>query len=217
MPLIVTIEGAVGVGKTTLARALRHQFPDSVVVTEPVEEWTRGGAASPLAALYADPDRNAFAFQLVVLATKFRRLADACSRAPRDAVMFVERCLVADGAVFLEMHRRRGAVSDLEKAAYDQLFDVLSGLCGNASVGAVVYLHAPARVCVERAAARARAEEAGAITREFTDQTQRAYEDWLAAAERAGTPVLRLEANVAGGAPADVEKIAGLVRRARRA
>lgn len=94
----VSIEGGIGVGKSTVLEALRKHFEHDGAVcflSEPVDVWMESGM---LARMYANTIDKAL-FQLVAATTRFGPLA-ALLNDPRKTVFVTERSLDSDKEVF---------------------------------------------------------------------------------------------------------------------
>jgi deoxyadenosine/deoxycytidine kinase len=66
---LISIEGNIGAGKSTLIETLKTKFSNVVFVDEPVDEWstvTDKDGTTVLEKYYADQKRYAFAFQMMV-------------------------------------------------------------------------------------------------------------------------------------------------------
>jgi deoxycitidine kinase/deoxyguanosine kinase len=66
---LISIEGNIGAGKSTLIETLKTRFPNVVFVDEPVDVWstvTDKDGTTILEKYYADQKRYAFAFQMMV-------------------------------------------------------------------------------------------------------------------------------------------------------
>ena len=93
-PLLISIEGNIGIGKSTLMKQLKARlaYDDAVVfVDEPVELWESYGL---LAAMYSGAISRT-AFQLMVLNTRAAWLAKALAR-PGVSVVVCERSIWSD-------------------------------------------------------------------------------------------------------------------------
>lgn len=94
----VSIEGGIGVGKSTVLEALRAHFKgdDSVCfLTEPVDAWIESGL---LGRMY-DKTISGLSFQIIAATTRFGPLA-ALFNDPRLEVFVTERSLLSDKEVF---------------------------------------------------------------------------------------------------------------------
>jgi deoxyadenosine/deoxycytidine kinase len=94
-PLIVSIDGNIASGKSTLLALLAQRHPDWLVAPEPVDEW-----ADVLKEFYRDPGKQAFVTQGVVLASQYKQwLRMKRSGAP---VVVVERTPRTGIQVFIQ-------------------------------------------------------------------------------------------------------------------
>jgi deoxyguanosine kinase len=140
----VTVEGCIGVGKTTLTHLLSTALGAKTVL-EIVEE-------NPfLPEFYKDKAAHAFKTQMFFLLSRFKQ-----QEALLQADLF-EKTLVSDylfdkDRIFAEL-----TLSSSEMALYDQIFRALSSKVRAPDL--VVYLHAPMEVILERIERRGRSFE----------------------------------------------------------
>lgn len=180
---MIAIEGNIGAGKSTLLEAIGTWFPsESLVVPEPIDVWTRrlpgldrpvtGNKKereeceeSPLGKFYSDPKKNALAFQVFVASSKVRDLFDrlaafetARGRAATPGEIFCERDPF-DVDIFPRLNNEEGLFDDFQLGVMRHLLETLGASSNLPRVTASVYLRAEPDVCLERVAARGRAEE----------------------------------------------------------
>jgi deoxyadenosine/deoxycytidine kinase len=161
----VAIEGAPGVGKSTLCRALAAHVPDTTWVEEPVTD-------NPyLADYYGDPRRWALAMQVDILLRRANAIAAVAHR--RHAVEFLDRSAWGD-RLFAHTAKSLGLMEPREFDTYDSVFRTVSASAG-AMPDVVVYLQASPDALWARVAARARPAEAG-MTRAYLDAVCASYE-----------------------------------------
>lgn len=148
-PLILSIEGNIGVGKSTLLknlRANRELASNGVIfVDEPVAIWERAGL---LAAMYKGELGHA-AFQLTALTTRYSALV-AALRTPGVKLVIAERSLASDRSVFAGTH-----LGELDARAYGVAYDALVQALGNVRY-ATVLLKAPIENLQSRVRSRGR-------------------------------------------------------------
>jgi deoxyadenosine/deoxycytidine kinase len=165
----VAIEGAPGVGKSTLCAALAAHVPDTAWVAEPVTE-------NPyLADYYADPRRWALAMQVDILLRRANAVAAVAQR--RHAVEFLDRSAWGD-RLFACTARDLGLMEPREFDTYDAVFRSVSASRG-AMPDMVVYLRASADALWGRVSTRARPEESG-MRREYLDAVVGSYDAFFA-------------------------------------
>ena len=165
----IAIEGAPGVGKSTLCRALAAHVPDTAWVEEPVTE-------NPyLADYYGDPKRWALAMQVDILIRRANAIAAVAHR--RHAVEFLDRSAWGD-RLFACTARDLGLMEPREFDTYDAVFRTISGSPG-VMPDAVVYLRASPDALWARIAARARPEEM-AMQRGYLNSVCATYDSFFA-------------------------------------
>ena len=112
----ISIEGNIGVGKTTLMAALHKMFDDVTFVAEPVEEWR----SVDLLGRFYRKEISALEFQLCAITTRFGPLVEAFNN--RETRMVIsERSFQTDRNVFAAStlsHEKDWAPYEL---VYDQL------------------------------------------------------------------------------------------------
>ena len=152
LPHIITVEGTIGVGKTTLAEELASLLGFRFI-GEPVD-------ANPyLERYYADPKRWAFTMQCYLMLKRFEALNKAMKS---DVGVVLDRGLWGD-RVFAWVNAKRGYMTGAELDLYHELFDLhgkqrqLDGAFEGREL--VIYLYAPLGVTLRRMGIRGRDAE----------------------------------------------------------
>lgn len=174
---LISIEGNIGVGKSTLLARLRTQFPDAIFVDEPVSEWNTivdSSGTSILEKYYSDQKRYAFAFQMMAFITRARRLKNL----PSDKLIFTERSVFTDREIFAKMLFDSDKIEDIEYQIYLKWFDDLSS---DIKVDKVIYLREDPEECLRRVNHRARQGEE--IPLEYLQMCHQYHENWLSGTE----------------------------------
>lgn len=144
MPRIVCVSGNIGAGKTTAVASMRHF---ATVRTEGIPE-------SLLELVYNAPAKNAFAFQLYVMADRMRDHELATSHTQRaDELVVLDRCVV-DDVVFASLGRAAARIDDAQWMAYIDALDARGFATKVAALSSVVYVDVPPHVCLQRCMAR---------------------------------------------------------------
>jgi deoxyguanosine kinase len=155
----VTVEGCIGVGKTTLTHLLSRTLGARTVL-EVVEE-------NPfLADFYKDRAAHAFKTQMFFLLSRFKQ-QEALQQGDLFDGVVVSDYLFAKDRIFAEL-----TLSPSEMALYDQIFRALHDRLRSPDV--VIYLHAPMDVILERIERRGRSFEKD-IDRGYLESLVEAY------------------------------------------
>lgn len=175
--IYVAIEGAIGVGKTTLARLLQAEL-NAQLLLEVFEE-------NPfLSDFYADRAKYAFQTQIFFLLSRYRQQHEVVQRL-LDAGNLISDYTFAKDRIFARLNLRGD-----ELDTYERLYSVLSE---NVPVpDLVVYLTADVPTLMQRIAIRDRAYERGMDERYIASLAQ-AYEAFFA--RYTETPLLVIDTN----------------------
>ncbi len=156
-PLLVTLIGCMGVGKTTLLQDLRKQGDWACTFSEePVKKWLDSGI---LDAFYKDPKSMDLVFQMYALVT--------CAAATRTACISAEQvgnvAVITDTSSVVNLHVYGKA--NLEGDAvrcnwYTELWDMMHTAMPETQEDVVIYLKGTASECRSRIETRGRAQEA---------------------------------------------------------
>lgn len=162
-PRLIAIEGPIGVGKTTLARALCERLKARVIFEE-VEE-------NPfLKQFYSEPRRTAFQTQMFFLLSRYQQQLEL-----KQEDLF-QRTTVCD-YVFQKDRIFAGVnLTEPELALYDRIYQLLDLRVPTPDL--VVYLQARPAVLLDRLRARNRAWERP-IKQAYLERIVKAYNDYF--------------------------------------
>ncbi len=139
MSKFLVIEGVIGVGKTSLCRALQDELGARLVL-EPAND-------NPfLKPFYADKDRYAFPAQMFYLATRYAQQSEL-----RQGNLFTE-LIVSDYLFAKDQLFAEKTLEGHEKALYDRFASLLSAQLVRPDL--VLFLDAPTPVILQRIARR---------------------------------------------------------------
>lgn len=196
-PIIISIEGNIGAGKTTIVEKLqKHMSSDKNVVflREPLDIWESikdNTGDNILQKFYADPHRHGFAFQVVAYTTRICLLRKAIAENPDCDIIICERSLAADKHIFAKMLHDDGIIEPIHYQIYQKFCDEFSDDFG---IDGIVYIDADADVCHERVSKRSRQGEGG-IKIDYLQKCKKYHDDWLLANNSEIPPMLRIDAN----------------------
>lgn len=155
---IVSIEGNIGGGKSTLLKKMREKYSNNqliVFVDEPVDEWeniTDKNGTTMLELFYKDPTKHAFAFQMMAFISRLSKLKEAVEKNP-NAIIITERSLHTDKMVFAEMLRDSNDISREHHQIYLKWFEMFAK---DYPVSKIIYVNTPPKICYERISLRSR-------------------------------------------------------------
>ncbi|XP_034253645.1 deoxynucleoside kinase-like [Thrips palmi] len=107
-PVIVYIEGNIGVGKSTLLKNLEEK--GYLVVQEPVSQWTNYHGINFLELYTQDMQKWAFTFQSMVLSTLWQTQLEAIQQ--ENPVIIAERSLHSVVKMFAKTQKDAGFINE---------------------------------------------------------------------------------------------------------
>lgn len=187
-PILVSIEGNIGAGKSFLLGKLRAAHPEWCFIDEPVEFWEslkNDNKESLLEVFYKDQRRWSYTFQNCALLSRFNNIETCITEygvnaaaaftkeqaalpeekrtsapaRPVPQVFITERCLDTDHEVFAKMLHADGQLDNLEYDLYQRWFTLLGKSA--TPLSAIVYVDTVPTTCSERITLRSRDGEGG--------------------------------------------------------
>jgi deoxyadenosine/deoxycytidine kinase len=175
-PRIISLEGNIGAGKSTLLLELATRLPEGwLFLEEPVDVWEKfrdADGKTMLQKFYDDPNKYAFAFQIMAYTTRRKALDELMSRNPVGIIC--ERSLEADHQVFAKMLRDDCCLEPV-------LYDIYVAHHDNDAVtrlNDIIYLDVDVDTCLQRIYQRDRQGEAN-VSREYLAKCEAYYASWF--------------------------------------
>ena len=178
LPHIISIEGNIGAGKSTLYEQLRTMYRDNpriVFVDEPVDEWNTivdESGTTILQRYYENQEKYAFSFQIMALGTRLslmkKALATDCD------IIIMERSIITDSNIFAKMLFDDGKINLIEYKIYMKWFIEYTHNLPHINI---VYVKTDPSVVYERVLKRGRAGET--IPLEYLVKCHEYHEKWL--------------------------------------
>jgi len=194
----LAIEGAIGIGKTTLARLLGPEFGAELLL-EVFEE-------NPfLSDFYADRERYAFQTQIFFLLSRYRQQHKVIQQTLAEWPLISDYTFAKD-RLFAELN-----LANDELTMYRRVHGILAEKIALPDL--VIYLQASTDVLMERIALRDRSYERG-MSRDYIDRLRVAYERFFAS--YTGAPVFAIDTDDLDYVR-DAEALAYVVGRIRSA
>ena len=161
VPVVISIDGNIGAGKTTLFRELQSRFSNRknfVFLDEPVSTWQTicdENGVSLLELFYKDSNCWSFSFQMAAYISRLALLKEAHERTP-NAVIITERSLNTDRQVFAKMLYDQGKINKVDYQIYLKWFDTF---VKDFPVRKMIYVKTDPKNCYSRIKVRAREGE----------------------------------------------------------
>lgn len=188
-PIIVSIEGNIGVGKSTLLTDIetichRDNF-DIECLFEPVKQWedVRDPVTNEtmLTKYYREPAKYAFPFQIMAYSTQVHQLLHTITKPDAKKIVLTERSLESNHEVFTKMLYDNTLIEDTSYQIYKMNADTHKMSYNNRpnlNTDAYIYLKSSPETCMERIHKRNRGGESQ-ITLDYLEDCHHYHETWL--------------------------------------
>jgi len=204
-PIIISIEGNIGSGKTTILNRLKAEFMNQqtqkkiLFLREPVDIWETvkdNQNETILSKFYKNPAKHAFAFQVMAFSTRLTILREAIQNNPDVEIILCERSLDADKEIFAKMLHDDGVIEDTDYQIYNMFYNEITKQPEVKQLSGVIYINAEPEVSFERTKIRARDGES-TITLGYLKECHVYHEKWIGDKKQANLnyPVLNINAN----------------------
>lgn len=188
---MISLDGNIGAGKTTLIEAIQNALPDVEVVVEPVGEWMtlkNEEGKSLLELFYEDKRRWSYTFQNCAILTRLRAIR-AAIRTSKKKVIITERSVHTDRYVFAEMLRESGDIDALEWQLYMNWFDTFAA---DVPMRGIIYLTTGVGTSADRIVKRGRTGE-DHIPLDYLSALDTQHQRWVNTTD---LPVLQISTEV---------------------
>ena len=179
LPIILSIDGNIGSGKSTLYEDLQSYYKDNnhiCFVPEPVDDWKKivdKNNVPILTNLYKDTRKYAFRFQMMAYISRLHLLRQKVKE-HKYKIIITERCVDTDKNVFAQMLFDDGLIEHDEFQIYLMWFNEF---LDDIKLSGIIYVRADPEVCNERVKIRARDGEN--IPIEYLTKCHNYHEKWL--------------------------------------
>uniref|UniRef100_A0A6C0AYK0 Deoxynucleoside kinase domain-containing protein n=1 Tax=viral metagenome TaxID=1070528 RepID=A0A6C0AYK0_9ZZZZ len=178
MKYIISIEGNIGSGKSTLINLLKEYSLNNVIyLPEPVDTWNQikdSNGITILEKYYQDSKRYAFPFQMMAYITRLSLIRKAIDTAPDNSIILTERSIYTDREIFAKMLYDSGKIEDIEYSIYLRWFEEFS----ESKLDGIIYVQTTPDTCVHRIEKRNRKGEES-IPLEYLSECHRYHENWI--------------------------------------
>jgi deoxyadenosine/deoxycytidine kinase len=179
MAVIISVQGNIGSGKSTLVSKLKQIIGDSsrrvCYLQEPVDEWVSikdSDGKTILELFYGNQNAYAFQFQMMAYISRLAIL----KRALRENydVIIAERSLATDKHVFCQMLYDDKKINEVEFQIYNKWFEEFQS---EFPVENIIYIQTDPEVAHERVGRRAR--EGETIPLEYLVNCHEYHDKWI--------------------------------------
>ena len=182
-PFLVSIEGNIGAGKSTVLEHLDKYMNTNInqkilFLKEPLDIWEQfhdENGHTILEKFYKNQKRYAFTFQVMAYITRMSLLKNAIKENPEVEIIIIERSLCADKNIFMNMLHDDGIVESMEFSIYNKWY---SEFIKDYRVDAVIYMDSDPETCANRINKRNRTGEGG-IPIEYLQKCKNYHTKWL--------------------------------------
>jgi deoxyadenosine/deoxycytidine kinase len=177
---MVSIDGNIGSGKSTLMGELELYFSDNkniVFLKEPTEDWkciTDENGITILEKFYENPTKYGFSFQIMAYISRLNIMKEERKKNP-NAIFITERSLFTDKLVFAKMLFDSGNIELINYRIYLQWFNTFAD---DFPVSKVIYVNTEPEICHQRILKRSRTGESN-IPLEYLQNCHKYHTDML--------------------------------------
>ena len=185
-PIIISIDGNIGSGKSTLIEKMKEKFSENkniIFLQEPVNNWislTDKDDDNILSKFYKDKNRWAYVFQNFAFITRARIMLDAIKKNTYNMfedpkIIITERSVETDKNVFAKMLYKDNNMTDLEFKIYNEWYTYMYP---EIKVNNIVYLRTLPEVAYDRMCGRSRDEEKS-VPKDYIQMVHNYHDHWL--------------------------------------
>ena len=176
MARIISIEGNIGSGKSTLVNYLKNTLDKDkyVFVDEPVNTWQSirdNEGVDIISKFYEDQQKYAFSFQMLAYISRISAIKKVINK---GKIVITERCVNTDKEVFAKMLYDDKLIEDINYKIYNMWFDEFNK---DIKVDKIVYLQTEPVLCSQRIKQRNR--EGEHISLDYLCKCHNYHEDWI--------------------------------------
>ena len=153
-PLIISIEGNIGSGKSTYLKKLSEVWKDKYNIyflDEPVDEWLDfkdENGEHILSKFYKNQDQYSFTFQIMAYISRLNKLKTTInnihSKNRKQSIIFTERSLATDKYVFAKMLYDDNKMEKIQYDIYNKWFDSFNK---ETEIDKIIYIQSRPTTC----------------------------------------------------------------------
>ena len=195
MTIILSVEGNIGSGKSTLVKKLKDILPENILnhrvvyLQEPVDIWNTikdENGQTVLERFYTDQEKWAFSFQMMAYISRISLIKREIEKDP-DTIIITERSVWTDKNVFAKMLYDDNKIEYIDYQIYNKWFEEF---VKDTPMNGIIYVNTEPKKCAERVNIRARQGEI--VPLEYLQNCHSYHERWL---DSSGSNILTLNGN----------------------
>lgn len=178
--ITISIEGNIGVGKSTFVALFQKYFNDLDVVDEPIDIWQNlkdDSGKNILQLFYDNNAKYAYLFQNTAYVTRMMMIENKIRETDKKYIL-VDRSIYSDKNIFEKLLHNSGDINELEHQIYNLWADFYQKYVRKNNKNLFVYLKCSVDTAHKRIMKRARKEEDG-ISREYLQKLNDCHDEWL--------------------------------------
>lgn len=179
--IIISIEGNIGTGKSSLIDKLKKDYVNSAdFIMEPVDEWidiTNNEGKNILDVFYNNKQRWSYTFQNIAYITRMQKIIDVLLNSTKQFII-MDRSLDADLNTFANLLHKDGYLDDLEWIAYNKWNNFFHKQYSDMFTHIYVYLKCDPSISKNRINMRGRDAEKN-IDMDYLEKISKCHDDWL--------------------------------------
>ena len=192
--MLISIEGNIGSGKTTLFNILKkkiilNDYKKKKFMKEPIDKWLNlkdNSNTNILELFYKDKSKWSFSFQICAFISKIKELEKYLIDSD---IIITERTVQTDRECFAKELYKDQSINEIDWELYNDLYNIM--VKPAYIPNGIVYLECNPTTCLDRINKRNRVEEIG-IPQDYLNHIHTRHEEWLSST---AIPVLRINVN----------------------
>ena len=178
--LLISVDGNIGVGKTTFLKLLQKKMDNIEVIFEPVEEWCNiknKNNENILSMFYKDKTRWGYTFQNMAYITRLLRILETMKKTNKN-IIITDRSMETDKNIFGYLCYKNKQISEIEWNIYNYWNKLYDDHLSENVTKFHIYLRAPPNITYQRILKRGRDEEKTIGMKYLTD-LHNLHDKWL--------------------------------------